>query len=602
MQRLSASPWRAPVWRCPPFLLLALPLFSACVDVTTFTAVPPPTPAPRLPMNDAYLGSIHAPGDARLRPRFVWEPVVSSARDLHYELQYSTDRFFKENLTTIETEATEHQPSAALEVSSSPPVGARYFWQVRACIRSSCSDYSRPWYVNVGRVRKDYNGDGYADLAVGVETSDVYNTNAGGARMFFGGPGEQMDEVADGMMPNRLSNSFAGRILEHAGDLNGDGYADLLLSVPATSQNSDSRVLVSFGGPGEFFSGVTTTEFLPKATGDGLGAAVGSLGDVNGDGYGDMFISSFVYNTSTTVEVFFGQPAIGIDTEADGTLKINATTMLAASSAGDFNGDGFSDLILGDLNAGLSTGAARIFYGGEGISFDTTVDGEILGDEEFRMFANAVTPAGDVNADGYADLMIARSHVGSMSEPGTVTLALGTPGSFSSASKMVLTAGQEEDEFGRVAEGPGDIDGDGIDDLIIAADHSHGGEGRLYVFLGREGSSIGAEPSLTIAGAIGPEGNLGEVFSSGDYNGDGLIDLAIGFRAAASDGKVNVYLSREGTRFGSQPSTILTSPVSGESFGSGLALWDTPKVRSYQAGLLLRMRVTNRQLGLLGAM
>jgi FG-GAP-like repeat/FG-GAP repeat len=557
----------------------SLSSLAGCVNSTTFTADPPTIPTPRLPMNDAYLGSIHAPGDSRLRPTFVWEPSTATAAGLHYELQYSTDRTFRSEVVTIETHETFYQPEESLPVSPVAPVGNRYFWRVCACVRKSCSDYTRPWYVNVGRVRKDYNGDGYADLAVGVPTSDVYNTNTGGVRMFFGGPGDRMEETSDGILTNRLVNSYAGSILEYAGDLNGDGFAELILSVPSTSQNSDSRVLVSFGGPGTFFSGVVATEILPKSSGDGLGAAVGGLGDVNGDGYGDMFVVSYVTSTSTTIEMFFGQPALALDSVADGILKINEVAIVAASSAGDFNGDGFSDLVIGDRNAGLFTGAARIYHGGEGTSFDTTVDGEVLGDEESRAFANEVAPAGDVNADGYADVLIARSSVGSMYEPGTVDLVLGTSGAFSSAPRMRLTAGHSEDEFGREMEGPGDVDGDGCDDLIIAADHSHLGEGRLYVFLGREGTTVDENPVLTLAGSSGgPQGYLGEAFTSGDYNGDGLIDLSLGFRADGS-GKAWVYLSRGGARFDGQADTILQSPVAGESFGAGLASLDLSELR-----------------------
>jgi hypothetical protein len=100
--------------------LLAL-LLTGCVDSLAFTPQAPTVPVLRLPMNDAYLGSVHADRSRSLRPKFVWEPSRSASSSFFYELQLSTDSSFIRDVDTVETTQTTYQPNTALQVSQPPP-------------------------------------------------------------------------------------------------------------------------------------------------------------------------------------------------------------------------------------------------------------------------------------------------------------------------------------------------------------------------------------------------------------------------------------------------------------------------------------------------
>lgn len=582
----SAPPLGGSLPWLPACLALALSLFAGCVDSTAFIAVPPPTPAPRLPMNDTYLGSIHAPGDARLRPRFVWEPVTATVRDLHYELQYSTDRFFNEDLTTIETDETEHQPPTALAVSFSPPVGARYFWRVRACIRQSCSGYSRPWYVNVGRVRKDYNGDGYADLAAGVPGDETFLPNAGGVRLFFGRSGYSLNESHDRLLTFGLDRERrGGGIVETAGDLNGDGFADLIVGVPTSNPPSlPGDAFIYYGNRDALFTGSSDSRLKEGTAEDRFGSAVGALGDINGDGYGDVYVMSYRGYDHRIVYIYLGNAGRALDGIPD---RVFAKTdpKLVAGTPGDVNGDGLTELIIGapwDNSEGPTVGAAFLYYGASKETLSAEPGQVIPGKGIWSDYADSVASAGDVNGDGFADAMIGRYNDQDL-RPGTVDLFLGSRSGLVLDTVTTLSSGFMEDHFGSETEGMGDANGDGFDDILIAADHSYvSGDptGSLYMFVGSE-QGIVAVPAWTSHGSTTEE-VVYRFISAGDFNGDGLADLASGAQLGGGRrGKVSVHLSREGRMFNDSPDTTLRGLTGTDGFGHGLASCPSAEARRH---------------------
>jgi hypothetical protein len=170
---LSFSEWIVDMDRTISMLrvLASLALASAhpgCVEAVKYYPPDPhvPTvPKLRLPQNNAHVGSVVL---HRLQPQFVWEPSsVEMGEISHYVLQYSSDLHFERDVVSTEVTATSYQPSVPLDVSTTPPVGRRYYWRVRACAGEYCSESSPTWWINVGRSDKDYNGDGYDDVLRG---------------------------------------------------------------------------------------------------------------------------------------------------------------------------------------------------------------------------------------------------------------------------------------------------------------------------------------------------------------------------------------------------------------------------------------------------
>lgn len=120
-------------------------------------SLPPPTPTLRYPDHGSRLPGVSL---------FAWE--TPSAPELTYVLEYGADPELATGVTRVETDETSHRLDTDLPVSLVPPVGARYYWRVTACVRTRCSAPSRIWYFDLGRLFLDLNGDGHDDFLIGA--------------------------------------------------------------------------------------------------------------------------------------------------------------------------------------------------------------------------------------------------------------------------------------------------------------------------------------------------------------------------------------------------------------------------------------------------
>jgi len=199
---------------------------------------------------------------------------------------------------------------------------------------------------------------------------------------------------------------------------------------------------------------------------DRFGFSVSGAGDVNGDGFYDLIVGAFrddntAYN-SGSVRVFSG--STGSELFTFNGDDAHDQFGFSVSGAGDVNGDGFADLIVGsnvDDNNGISSGSARVFSGVDG-SVLFTFNGDSAGDN----FGHSVSGAGDVNGDGYADLI-----VGAPSDR-NYGINSGSARVFSGADGSILVTFNAEsalERFGNSVSGAGDVNGDGFDDLIVGA-------------------------------------------------------------------------------------------------------------------------------------
>ncbi len=319
----------------------------------------------------------------------------------------------------------------------------------------------------------DVNGDGYDDLLVGAFRYPEI-ASLGQAYLYFGGPA--IDLVADLVIPAPAGGTgWFGVSVASAGDFNGDGYPDFIIG--AQQVGYEGKAFIYYGGP----SLDATPDFTLTGESTGsltaFGASVASVGDVNEDGFDDVIVGAPWYpgggNKPGRAYVFFGGAAP--DAVPDRVFSgVGFYDQLGSvvGSAGDVNGDGHPDVFASAPNnnaAALNAGAVYVWFGGP--AFDATPDLTVFGSGVNEHLMNAAS-AGDVNADGYSDLIGAGW--------GQVRVWFG--GSSPNSVPDLALAGT----YASIA-GAGDVNGDGVDDFVVGAPNHVGGS-RVSVYFG--GSSV----------------------------------------------------------------------------------------------------------------
>jgi hypothetical protein len=368
-----------------------------------------------------------------------------------------------------------------------------------------------------------------------------------------------------------------GGSLASAGDVNGDGFADVV--VGAIGAAGTGQVYLYLGGP----TGLATSPVTTITGGDGFtanfGCSVAGAGDVNGDGYADVIVGAYSAANGTGRAYLFLGGAAGMSPSPALTLNgLNSGGQFGwtVASAGDVNGDGFADVVIGARAVSNFAGRAYVYLGsatGLGSSPSTVLTAS---DATAGVFGSAVAGAGDINGDGYADVVIAAPNRGS---PQTYVY-LGSAGGLQSFPAAKLIPGDTTGStFGASVAIGGDMNGDGFADLVIG-DPSYGPFGVTYVYLGGS-SGVGAAPSVTLVG-IESGGNFGNaVATAGDLDGDGLSDLVIGASNVGNgEGRVYLYIGTPMTGVSPSPSVTFIGIDAGLSyFGNVVASADHRRPR-----------------------
>ncbi len=384
----------------------------------------------------------------------------------------------------------------------------------------------------------DINGDSYPDVVIGALYYPSQN-NQGRSYVVFGGLGVgqsgdlQLSSLngANGFKLDGENNGdYSGGSVSAAGDINGDGYTDVMIGANGyPSLNWKGRSYVVFGGPGVGQSGELLLLDLNGSNGfkldgennyDASGLSVSGAGDINGDGYADLVVGAWGYsNGQGRSYVVFGDPGVGGSSDLllsslDGSngFKLDGenngdSSGWSVSTAGDINGDGHADLLIGAYQypSGSYKGRSYVVFGGSGVgktgdlllsSLDGSNGFKFDGENNNDYSGYSVSAAGDINGDGYADVVIGADGYPSGAYKGRSYMVFGGPEvgqsgdlllpSLDGTNGFKLDGENNKDYSGFSVSAAGDINGDSVDDLLIGARGYPSGsnKGRTYVVFG----------------------------------------------------------------------------------------------------------------------
>lgn len=366
----------------------------------------------------------------------------------------------------------------------------------------------------------DVNGDGYSDLIMGAR---IYGLG-GAAAVYLGGP------YSTNLAPTTsrfggAAGAQLGSSIANSGDVNGDGYADAIVGAPGASngQAGEGIAYLHYGGAAGLSMPPSVT-FEANSAGAAFGTSVASAGDVNGDGYADVIVGAPLNGTGRAY-VFHGSAA-GPSTSPATTLTGGSLFGASVSTAGDVDHDGFADVIIG----APGSGQAAVFRGSTGglIAAPYIVLSE---PPASGLFGCSVSTAGDVNGDGYSDLIVgARQASNGQAAEGLAYVYLGSSTGVLTPFQRRLEVNQAGADFGVSVAGAGDVNGDGFFDVVVGADLWESGqtdEGAAFIFHGSPTGTLAAI-ATTIQRNV-TDGHMGRsVSEAGDVNGDGYADVVIG--------------------------------------------------------------------------
>ena len=349
----------------------------------------------------------------------------------------------------------------------------------------------------------DVNGDGYSDVIVGAPQYDAYWC-VGMAWVFLGSATglattpDWSESCDDGIYP--YTDDRFGQSVATAGDVNGDGYSDVIVSAVTHGSNETHR-----GQAYVYLGSATGLAHAPVWTAEGdqdgayFGYVVASAGDVNGDGYSDVIVSAVLHDNGQTDEgrayVYLGSTT-GPATTAAWTAESNQASAWLGESvagAGDVNGDGYSDVIVGVIyydNGQTNEGRAYVYLG-SATGLGTIPAWTAESNQADADLGYVVGTAGDVNGDGYADVIAGAPYYDNgQADEGRAYVYLGSAGGLGLTPAWAAESDQAGAWFGTAVATAGDVNGDGYSDVIVGAplhDNGQSDEGRAFLYLGSAG-------------------------------------------------------------------------------------------------------------------
>ncbi|MCF2488243.1 FG-GAP-like repeat-containing protein [Dyadobacter sp. CY347] len=379
----------------------------------------------------------------------------------------------------------------------------------------------------------DVNGDGFSDVIVGDPNSN-YNGSGNGAAFIYYGGNLHLTPVAATVLTCNAANANFGFSVATAGDINNDGYSDVIIGSP----NSGQAYVYHGSATGVDNVPEIVLQDIPQD--QTFGWCVASAGDVNADGFSDVIIGAHEYDhgqTNEGVAFIYHGSAAGLTAQYDALLEIDESSAYfgrSVASAGDVNGDGFSDVVIGapyyDKGAQNTDDGAAFIYHGSASGINNAVSVKITGEKPGAWMGQAVAGAGDVNGDGYSDVIIGEPGYSGKINEGAALVFPGSASGISSTSISNIRSEQSNSHLGWSVSSAGDVNGDGFSDIITGApfyDSPETNEGAAFIY---HGSAAGLNyiSSATLQSNQNGSQMGYSVSSAGDVNGDGFADVIVG--------------------------------------------------------------------------
>jgi hypothetical protein len=365
----------------------------------------------------------------------------------------------------------------------------------------------------------DVNGDGFDDVVVGTIYYDGGQMDEGRASVYMGSPTGLAPSPAWEVAGGQANVMFGGWVAS-AGDVDGDGFGDLIVGARG------GRAFVYMGSA----QGLATS---PDWTMDGTGnyTPVSSAGDVNADGFDDVLVGAPHDPHGGNAFLFLGS-AGGLASNAAWVGTCNQDDALygwPVAGAGDVNGDGFDDVIVGSQY--FDGEGAAFLYLGSSSGLSATADWTMKSGQTGSLFGRNLSAAGDVNGDGFDDVIIgAPLYDNQNNAEGRAVVYLGSATGLETTPIWSAESNQDNGQMGNAVSSGGDLTGDGFAEVIVAAFVYDGGqvdEGRISIFrggpAGPESAPFWIEEGSQVRARFGAS-----VACAGDVNGDGFSEVLAG--------------------------------------------------------------------------
>ncbi|MFA5937702.1 MAG: FG-GAP repeat protein, partial [Candidatus Paceibacterota bacterium] len=380
----------------------------------------------------------------------------------------------------------------------------------------------------------DFNNDGKTDLAMGAYG---YAINTGRAYLFWNdGTGTDLGTFpcttdclaanADAIITGETTNNYFGYSLA-AGDFNNDGKTDLAVGAYGYTSSTGRAYIFYNDDAFPAVAGSADAIITGENTGDQFGYSL-AAGDFNNDGKTDLAVGASTYNTSKgRAYILYSQNGtMNTGLDMPGEKKIGKLGV--AMSAGDFNGDGKTDLA---ISGSGTSGVVYIFYQSnfpdEAVSADKIITGEAMGSN-----FGASLAAGDFNGDDKTDLAVGAYDYNSNQGRAYLFFQSNFPDSAANADSIIT--GETSSNYFSYSLAAGDFNNDGKTDLAVGAYGYTSSTGRAYLFYQGNFPDSAANADAIISGqATG--NNFGYSLAAGDFNNDGKTDLAVGARGYTSN-------------------------------------------------------------------
>ncbi len=323
----------------------------------------------------------------------------------------------------------------------------------------------------------DLDGDGHDEVIAGAAGNDAHGTDSGSANVFYGSAAGIDPQRGDRLVPpvREAQDYYFGVSVSGAGDLDGDGYHDVIVG----ASGHDTAYLYYGSATGLVFEHAHPLTGSASTRNSSMGISVSGAGDLDGDGYDDIIVGACNGGSAGEAYVSYGS-STGIDGgRSDLLYPLTATWSeffgFSVSGAGDVDHDGYDDVIVGAYYYGSRTGAAYVYLGSAtGIDPGSEIPIHASDGSYTDYFGWSVSGAGDLDGDGYDDVIVgAMNEDAAGTDSGSAYVYYGSSTGIDAGreTKLVATDGASEDHLGVSVSGAGDLDGDGYDDVVVGAYH-----------------------------------------------------------------------------------------------------------------------------------